>query len=165
MSSTRISVRRINAALILACLIGLVLCYYAYTVEIAKEKDDSYVALCDINEYISCTKPFTSKYGKGFGLIPSDSVFYLNNPIYGFGFYTIIAILSLSNTYYASIIVVGLNIVSNMGSVYLAYILYSINTLCIVCISTYVINALILFLSIRKLKTLAKMKFVIKKVK
>ena len=35
----------------------------------AKKADENYVALCDIHETVSCSKVFTSNYGKGFGLV------------------------------------------------------------------------------------------------
>lgn len=42
--------------------IGVILSIYAYYVEIQSEKDSNYEALCDINEHISCTKVFSSKW-------------------------------------------------------------------------------------------------------
>lgn len=45
----------------LSCLVGLLLSLYALYVEIKAEANDNYEAMCDINEYISCSKVFTSK--------------------------------------------------------------------------------------------------------
>jgi vitamin-K-epoxide reductase (warfarin-sensitive) len=44
---------------------GIVLSSYAYYVEGSKSADENYVALCDINENVTCSKVFNSKYGKG----------------------------------------------------------------------------------------------------
>ncbi len=42
-------------------LIGLILAGYALFVEHKKAQDDSYTAMCDIDEHMSCSKVFTSK--------------------------------------------------------------------------------------------------------
>ena len=55
------ALRKINAGILSACLIGLGLSYYAYVVETKKEQDDSYKAMCDISENISCTKVFMTE--------------------------------------------------------------------------------------------------------
>lgn len=55
------SLRNISTGLILMCIIGTVLSYYAYIVETTKENDESYEALCDINEHISCSRVLTSE--------------------------------------------------------------------------------------------------------
>lgn len=44
-----------------SCIIGTILSMYALYVEINAEANDNFEALCDINEYISCSKVFTSK--------------------------------------------------------------------------------------------------------
>jgi len=53
--------RKLNTRILSACVIGLVLSYYAYVVETKKEQDESYEAMCDISEHISCTKVFISE--------------------------------------------------------------------------------------------------------
>ena len=53
---------RIKSWTVFFCIVGLVLSGYALFVEHQKEKDDSYTAMCDINEHVSCSKVFTSKY-------------------------------------------------------------------------------------------------------
>ena len=49
-------------------MVGLIISGYSYYVHMAKKADENYVALCDIDETISCSKVFTSKYGKGSNL-------------------------------------------------------------------------------------------------
>ncbi|XP_011632153.1 vitamin K epoxide reductase complex subunit 1-like protein 1 [Pogonomyrmex barbatus] len=148
------AVQRYNVGIVFACAIGLGLSYYAYAVETKREQDDSYTPLCDISEHISCTKVFMTEFGKGFGLFPKDSVFNVPNSLYGLAFYTQIAILSMSNNYTCSIVVIALGIVSNIFSLYLAHILYLYRDICIVCVSTYIVNAVIVFLAINKFRKL-----------
>ncbi len=50
---------------------GLLLSAYALFVEIAKTSDTGYVAACDINAWVSCSRVFASPYGKGFGWLES----------------------------------------------------------------------------------------------
>ncbi|XP_012220287.1 vitamin K epoxide reductase complex subunit 1-like protein 1 [Linepithema humile] len=149
------ALRKLNTGILSACVIGLGLSYYAYVVETNKEQDDSYEALCDISEHISCTKVFMSEYGKGFGLIPKNSIFNIPNSLYGLAFYTQVAILSMINNYTCSAAVVVLGILSNIGSIYLAHILYIFNDICVVCISTYIVNAAITYFSIKKFRKLS----------
>ncbi|XP_020286610.1 vitamin K epoxide reductase complex subunit 1 [Pseudomyrmex gracilis] len=147
-------IRKLNAGLVTACVIGLVLSYYAYLVETKREHDSSYEPMCDISEHISCTKVFMSEYGKGFGLMPKNSMFNVPNSIYGLLFYTQMSIFSMINDYAFSGVVVALGLLSNIGSIYLAYLLYMFNDICVVCISTYVVNAAITYLAIKKFRIL-----------
>ena len=66
----------------------------------AKKADENYVALCDIDETVSYSKVFTSKYGKGFGLVEllnGDENHPLNQPnsLYGIIFYALFGLLYL----------------------------------------------------------------------
>jgi vitamin-K-epoxide reductase (warfarin-sensitive) len=90
------------------CIFGIIICLYTIKVEVFKSYDSSYKALCDFNEWISCSKVFTSKYvcfnlvlrlvfyvkysfnryGKGFGLMPEDSILNQPNGIFGLTFFT-----------------------------------------------------------------------------
>ncbi|XP_018354410.1 PREDICTED: vitamin K epoxide reductase complex subunit 1 isoform X2 [Trachymyrmex septentrionalis] len=149
--------QKFNAGIVFTCVLGLVLSYYAYTVEVKKDQDDSYQPMCDISEHISCTKVFMTEYGKGFGLFPKDSVFNIRNPIYGLIFYTLIAILNMINNYTFSVAIVILGIMSNILSIYLSYILCFYRDICVVCISMYIINAVITFFAIKKFRKFQKL--------
>ncbi|KAL2720639.1 vitamin K epoxide reductase complex subunit 1-like [Vespula squamosa] len=152
------SLRNVSTGLILMCIIGTVLSYYAYIVETTKENDESYEALCDINEHISCSRVLTSEYGKGFGLIPNNSILYFPNSLYGLGFYLLITGLSILNDHSSVFTIIFLGILSNIASIYLAYILYLLKDICIICISSYIVNALILILAFKKLRLLSEIK-------
>lgn len=56
-----VSIKLLNYGLTLSCLLGLGLSIYTYVVELAIEQNENYVAMCDINEHMSCTKAFKSE--------------------------------------------------------------------------------------------------------
>lgn len=136
----------------LLCLGGLLVSGLALYVEYRKGYDPDYVALCDINESVSCSDVLTSSYSKGFGIIGSllkDPKHPLNqpNPVYGLGFYLLIMALSCCSS--RSDIVATLRLylvfISNLMSLYLAYLLYFVlEKACVLCISSYVVNFLLL---------------------
>jgi uncharacterized membrane protein len=53
--------KSLQLRIFLLSLIGILTSLYALQVEISAAKDKSYVALCDINKYISCSRVFNSK--------------------------------------------------------------------------------------------------------
>ncbi|CAF0864209.1 unnamed protein product [Brachionus calyciflorus] len=132
---------------------GILVCLYALQVELFKLRDKNYVAFCDIDGFMSCTKVFTSKYGKGFGLIPEESILNQPNSIYGLVFYVVqLLMLLFRNNLTALKIKLFLSLLSNFGSIYLASILYFVlNDFCIVCSTLYIINALILVFNYKHL--------------
>uniref|UniRef100_A0A6B2E969 vitamin-K-epoxide reductase (warfarin-sensitive) n=1 Tax=Phlebotomus kandelakii TaxID=1109342 RepID=A0A6B2E969_9DIPT len=145
--------------MVLSSLIGLLLSVYSTHVEIQLELDNDYEALCDLNEGISCTKVFSSKYGKGFGIIHhvlgEESVFNQPNGLFGIFFYALIALLCFVNDSNVARVQIYLCIVSNIISLYLAYLLYFVlEDFCIVCVSTYVVNGINLYLSVKRYHSL-----------
>lgn len=44
------------------CVFGLVLSVYALYVELSRERNPEYRAMCDLGESVSCSKVFTSRY-------------------------------------------------------------------------------------------------------
>ncbi len=86
-------IKRSELLVALMCVLGIILCLYTIKIEIFKAKDSSYKALCDFNEWISCSKVFSSAYGKGFGLMPKDSILNQPNSIYGLAFFLMQLIL------------------------------------------------------------------------
>ena len=117
-------------------VIGILLSLYAFYVEIKSLKSAKYKAVCDISNKVSCSRAFSSKYGKTFGI---------SNSIYGMVFYIIILSLAVLNQinyiFYLSLLAV-------IGSIYLAYLLYfKLKDFCIVCTLIYIINILLLIFS------------------
>lgn len=116
-------------------IIGLILSIYAYYVEF-KIKNKKYKAGCDINAKISCSKAFSSSYGKLIGV---------SNSLIGIFFYILIIILfyiKLELIFYFALF-------SVIGSIYLAYLqFFKIKSFCLVCSSIYFINILLFISSI-----------------
>ena len=120
-----------------------------------KIADENYVALCDIDETVSYSKVFTSKYGKGFGLVEllnGDENHPLNQPnsLYGIIFYALFGLLyfcSASLNFLANLQFYSF-LLANAMSCYLGYILYFVlKDLCVLCLSTYAVNFILLLLS------------------
>jgi vitamin-K-epoxide reductase (warfarin-sensitive) len=118
--------------------IGLILSVYALNVRVkaSASKDKSYKPLCDVSERVSCTKAFSSSYGKTFGM---------PNPVYGIILYMIIIVLAFLSRedimrYFIYFML--------LASVWLAYVSYiKQKNFCVVCSGIYLINIL-LFLSL-----------------
>lgn len=135
---------------------------YSLLVEMKAEENPNYVAYCDINEHISCTKAFTSEYGKGFGILGKvfgeKSVLNQPNPLIGMIFYTLFFFLNMLGNKAAIYSMIGLGALSNVMSLYLGYILmFILKDFCFICVATYVVNATLLFFSIYK-KNVAKLR-------
>ena len=152
MKSSRIIKREIlpNQIFIsLASIAGLFVSIYALVIEYATESSTEYKPMCDINQYISCSAPLTSQYGKGFGVLPTWMA--LRNPYFGIAFYTTVLTLSwFPPGHLTSKILAILAFTSNLMSIYLGSILlFVIQSLCLVCFTTYIINFLLLLFAIR----------------
>lgn len=142
------------------CVLGMLISMYAYHVETSIHSDPTFQALCDISESMSCTKVFSSKYGRGFGLIEpllgKDSILNQPNSVFGVTFYVIQAILAFNTSGFSATVQLFNAILSCVGCAYLAYILvYILHDMCVVCVSTYVINGLILACSILKYRAVS----------
>lgn len=140
------SLKRCELFISSLCCLGILVSLYALQVEIYKSRDKNYSAYCDIGPF-SCSKVFMSRYGKGFGLMPDDSMFNLPNSIYGLIFFIIQLLLLLFRNNAVSLqLKIFLSILANIGSVYLASILYyELKDFCLVCFSLYLVNAFLLF--------------------
>ncbi len=121
-------------AILILAVIGLLLSLYANNVG-RKLEVKNYRPLCDISGRVSCTRAFSSPYGKTFGVY---------NSVYGIIFYLIIVVLALLNEPQYIFI---LSLLAFIGTIYLVYALIKIRTFCVVCASIYVINILLLIVS------------------
>ncbi|XP_059146212.1 vitamin K epoxide reductase complex subunit 1-like protein 1 [Physella acuta] len=134
-------------------VLGVVTCLYALHVEVNKERDPSYRAACDLSEHMSCSRVLTSKYSQGFGvmhlLFGENHMLNSRNCNIGLVIYIINILLCvfLPSPMAATILYYG-SIVSVLGCVYLAFILFVVlKDVCIVCMSMYGINAVLLYLT------------------
>lgn len=154
--------RKLHMSLILLAIIGIFLSAYALYVEVLKEIDKDYQAMCDISASISCSKVFTSKYGRGFGilgeLLGEDHLLNQPNSIFGMIFYCLVIIMGeIKSIKVAKFQRVFISL-SNLMSIYLAYLLYFVlKDFCIVCVSTYIVNILLTILAFMRVPVLQKM--------
>ena len=145
---------------------------YALYVESQHEKymSKEFKSLCDIPPMkifgfelpnSSCSEVFAHPAGKIWsylGLIPKDSSLDQPNALYGFIFYVVIALTALMRkNIIAAHVALFFGLFSVILSVYLAYILaYVMHHFCILCVSTYVVNFSIFFVSLKKLRDLRR---------
>ncbi|XP_005180939.1 vitamin K epoxide reductase complex subunit 1-like protein 1 [Musca domestica] len=145
-----------NGLLRLWCILGFLLSAYATYVEINLILNKDYKALCDLAPKISCTAAFSSSYGKGFGFLnnvtsKSNILSEWNPPngIFGLIYYAALFATANKNQRLCRVIQFLFCILSNVMSIYLAYILYILDDICVVCISIYVVNFLCLWEMLR----------------
>ncbi|CAK6445010.1 unnamed protein product [Pipistrellus nathusii] len=149
--------RRPGWARLALCLAGLALSLYALHVKAARARDRDYRALCDVGTAISCSRVFSSRWGRGFGLVEqvlgADSVFNQSNSIFGCIFYSLQLLLGCLRGRWASLLLLLSSLLSLAGSVYLAWILFFVlYDFCIVCITTYAINVGLMVLNFREVQ-------------
>ncbi|KAJ0015918.1 hypothetical protein NQD34_014208 [Periophthalmus magnuspinnatus] len=150
-------------ARIILCVLGFVLSIYALHVELSRESNPDYRAMCDLGQYVSCSKVFTSRWGRGFGLVQifvgQESPLNQPNSVLGIVFYTLQLGLGLSFSQRAAVFLVLASWVSVAGSLYLASILvFVLGDFCMVCVSTYAINFALLFTNLKRRRALNEMK-------
>ncbi|XP_063285150.1 vitamin K epoxide reductase complex subunit 1-like protein 1 [Pelobates fuscus] len=148
-----------RAVRVALCSVGIGLSLYALHVETSRESDAGYRALCDINPSISCSKVFTSRWGRGFGLVEKilgpQSLANQPNSVFGILFYGLQILLGFAGSVSAAVTLLVTSLMSIGGSVYLAYILfYVLEDFCVICITTYVLNFSLLLLNIKRLRSL-----------
>ncbi|XP_026185206.1 vitamin K epoxide reductase complex subunit 1-like protein 1 [Mastacembelus armatus] len=143
-------------ARLLVCLLGILLSLYAFHVEREKARDPTYTAVCDVSSSISCSKVFSSRWGRGFGLLGSifgnHSALNQPNSVYGIVFYAFQLLLGMTVSAMAALILMTTSILSVVGSLYLGYILYFVlKDFCIICITTYALNFILFILNYKRL--------------
>ncbi|XP_071389684.1 vitamin K epoxide reductase complex subunit 1 [Centroberyx affinis] len=148
---------------IFLCVFGLILSVYALHVELSRERNPEYRAMCDLGESVSCSKVFTSRWGRGFGLVQflvaQDSALNQPNSVLGIIFYTLQLGLGLSVCKRAALFLVFSSWVSVAGSLYLASILaFVLGDFCMVCVSTYIVNFALLFTNLKRRRALEGVK-------
>lgn len=127
-------------SLVLLATIGLCISTYVFFLERKIRQLPEYKAVCDLSDKISCTKPAKSQYG---------SLFYISNGTTGIFFYLLVIIFAL---FEQRILLLTAAIAACIVSLFLAYLLYfKIKTVCLLCTSLYIVNVIILYLSIRSI--------------
>mmetsp|Transcript_59150 Transcript_59150/g.70578 ORF Transcript_59150/g.70578 Transcript_59150/m.70578 type:complete len:154 (-) Transcript_59150:35-496(-) len=130
--------------------IGALLSLYALYVENRTHEDDEFVALCDIDRIgASCSQVFQLPQGRllsYIGLIPEEHALDVPNAALGFCFY-LLMLASEIVTIPAMVIQLAV-LMAFSSSVFLAYILATIRELCVLCLTTHVINSCLLYIYI-----------------
>ncbi|XP_033928374.1 vitamin K epoxide reductase complex subunit 1-like [Melopsittacus undulatus] len=137
------------------CVAGAALSLYALHVERAHAQDPSYRAACDLREGVSCSHVFGSRWGRGLGLVEpllgKDSVINLPNGALGLLFYGLQGILGPIRGRAASVLLLASSLASALASLWLAAILaFILHDLCLVCLTSYGVNLLLLRLNLRR---------------
>ena len=123
--------------IILCAIIGIFLSVYAFYLEKKIKEDPNYQAHCDINDRISCSRPIKSGY---------TSLFFIPNYAVGILFYLFIIVLAVLKMHGILLLTA---LAGFAATCFFAYILFfKIRSLCIICISTYIVNILILILAL-----------------
>ncbi|KAM4886616.1 vitamin K epoxide reductase complex subunit 1-like protein 1 [Sylvia borin] len=138
------------------CAAGILLSLYACHLEREKGHDSHYQALCDLSERVRCSAAITSRWGRGFGLLGSifgkDSAINQSNSVFGLVFYILQMLLGMTASAVAALILMTSSIVSVVGSLYLAYILYFVlKEFCIVFVLTYLLNFILFIINYKRL--------------
>ncbi|NXY52751.1 VKOR1 reductase, partial [Callaeas wilsoni] len=85
------------AARVALCVAGAALSLYALHVEHEASRDPSYRAACDLAPAVSCTRVFSSRWGRGLGLVEpllgKDSAANVPNGALGLLFYVLQGLL------------------------------------------------------------------------
>jgi len=134
---------------------GILASIYAIYVEWSAKgnaKGKKYVALCDINDNMSCSRVLTSDYArlaKMFLGLEDGSPFNWPNTYYGLLFYVAVTLYPMypfTLIPFREYLFLGASVGSILASCVLAWILYfRLKDLCLVCATTYVINIGILY--------------------
>ncbi|XP_053789191.1 vitamin K epoxide reductase complex subunit 1 [Vidua chalybeata] len=137
------------------CVAGAALSVYALHVEHEAARDPSYRAACDLGPSVSCTRVFSSRWGRGLGLVEpvlgGDSALNVPNGAIGLLFYLLQGLLGASRGRVAAATLLASSAVSALASLWLgAVLLFGLRDLCVVCLSTYGVNLALLGLNLRR---------------
>ncbi|XP_030825421.1 LOW QUALITY PROTEIN: vitamin K epoxide reductase complex subunit 1-like [Camarhynchus parvulus] len=139
---------------VVLCVAGAALSVYALHVEHQAAKDPSYRAACDLGPSVSCTRVFSSRWGRGLGLVEpvlgGASALNVPNGAIGLLFYLLQGLLGTSRSP-AARGRVGTSVCAALASLWLgAVLLFGLRDLCVVCLSTYGVNLALLALNLRR---------------
>lgn len=141
--------------LVIGTLIGLLLSLYTIYIEHNISYNQNYIASCDINAQISCSKVITSEYGHIFSalnLVSHNSILDRPNCEYGVLFYLMVFIFYFysPNSSMMKFFLLLTAVFGVILSCLLGYILvYILQQICVICYGTYLVNTVILITSVR----------------
>ena len=133
----------------IAGICGVIVTLYSIYVE--KTANSGKKAMCDMSENASCTVVLTSPYARLMKMafnLPRNSIFNQPNTYYGLLFYVAVILYGVypfTLIPFREYLLMGASIMSMGFCVVLAYILYfKLKNFCAVCVTSWVINAVIL---------------------
>lgn len=153
-STSGMDCNKITRLLFSSC--GLALSLYAYYVtQNVIHNRESYTAYCDLNQKVSCTKLFFSRYGNGFGIMQyifgQDSWINLSNFIAWSALYMLTILLNIISPIGRRVeLLTAVHGIMCTLSVWNVYALYQLKNICMVSVVMYVINFLSFFLSFKR---------------
>lgn len=117
-------------------LVGFLVSLYGYSVERRLKRDANFKPACDISDSVSCSRAFSSKYSKLFGI---------SNTLAGLAFYALIMVLAW---FEMDLLILLASIASGLMSLVFAYLLYfKVKSVCVICSVVYILNVLLLLIS------------------
>uniref|UniRef100_A0A0M3HV46 vitamin-K-epoxide reductase (warfarin-sensitive) n=1 Tax=Ascaris lumbricoides TaxID=6252 RepID=A0A0M3HV46_ASCLU len=136
-------------------LVGLAVSVYSLYVEVMLDKyATNYEPMCDVNSLISCSKALHSPFGTGLGLVEHilGAEHFLNqkNALYGVVIYAVMVPLQLVDNSRAVSVALAMCVFMNALTVYLVLILVYLQVICPVCFAIYIINGVLLFVSMKR---------------
>jgi vitamin-K-epoxide reductase (warfarin-sensitive) len=116
-------------------MFGLILSIYALYVKI-RSKNKKYKPLCDIKKNVSCSKAFSSKYGK---------LIILPNPLWGIIIYSVLIAGTYLDINFVTKSLIFLILLTTLYLMYLSY--FKQKNFCLVCTGIYIVNILLFVFS------------------
>lgn len=116
--------------------VGFILSAYLLWVKRQLRNDVRYEPFCDFSDRISCSSVLKSEYA---------DLFFLPNAMVGLFFYAFIVVTYLLGWY---LFVIAFSLFATIVSFFLAGMLVRMRKLCVVCVSTYLINIALLVLAV-----------------
>ncbi|KAI8436752.1 hypothetical protein MSG28_010222 [Choristoneura fumiferana] len=160
--SIAMKMKDLDRAIIATSILGVVVSTYSLHVEMSVAAEPEYKAYCDLGEKVSCSKVLTSEYATGFGLVAKGSLWDIPNCIYGIFFYCLMVLLATYDDLRLVRVQFAAALTAVLSCVYLAYLLlFVLHDLCIVCLTTYIVNAVLITLIYKKMNYLAKKQYII----
>jgi vitamin-K-epoxide reductase (warfarin-sensitive) len=114
--------------------IGFTLSLYGFFVKNKLDKDPTYHPVCDLSDRVSCSKTFLSPY---------SNLLIVSNTVAGLLFYAGIMLLALFG--YAKLIWYGALAATIVSAIFAYILFFKIETICLLCISIYLINIALLY--------------------
>ena len=123
---------------IFTAIIGFFVSLYSFIMEQKLKQNPQYKPFCAITDKISCVKAAQSPY---------SHFLFVSNSIIGMLFYPFVIGLAAAQAYTLLFVTVLAACVISLRFAYLLF--FKVKTFCVLCVTIYIINFVLLFLSIK----------------